>query len=199
MYVELKGSGAVTPVSAMLAGWRIRVKPQGLPGAFFVLPANATPTSGGLFVLADSPPAGETQVPLFSVQSKNVAAGDDETGGGVLDGRDLDDYLRADRPDHGQALPARHQRPEHLQVRPDRGRHTGLRAQHRRLADDDRRRRRVRQRVFRGPPDAAETGYQPTDAIQRSNIYQFDDDNSTDFCARDATRLQTNYVCFGDT
>ncbi|MFY9265174.1 MAG: hypothetical protein WAO61_07090 [Solirubrobacterales bacterium] len=93
VFVELKGSGSVTPTSTLLAGWRIRVRPQGGPGEIIMqLPATANPSSQGLFVLADSPATGDTQVPLYSVQSSAVSSSSSTFS------RDLEQYLRADLP-----------------------------------------------------------------------------------------------------
>lgn len=197
-YIELKGSGAVTQVSAMLAGWRIRVKPKGMNGAFFQLPSTATPTSHGVFVLADSPASGDTQVPLYSIQSKDVAAGDTATVGSV-NGRTLDSYLRADVPTTVKLLPPATGDPfacdtsvvDTLGFKPNNVGAGPLASP----ADND----GVCGNPFLGqqfmPPSG---GYQTDDAIQRDNGYQFEGNNNIDFCSTMGTPLQMNVACFGE-
>ncbi|MBI5311393.1 MAG: hypothetical protein HZB14_10275 [Actinobacteria bacterium] len=195
VYVELKGSGAVTPASSMLAGWRIRVKPQGMPGAFFLLPANATPNSSGIFVLADSPASGDTQVPLYSIQTKDVTAGDTANGGAVS-GRTLDSYLRADRPvtvklmrpTGGDPFACETASVDTLGYVPN---VVGSQT----MTEND----GVCGLAFLGsrfmPPTL---GYQTDDAIQRDNGYNFQNNNNLDFCATLNSPLQSNFVCFGE-
>lgn len=197
-YIELKGSGAVTQVSAMLAGWRIRVKPKGMAGAIFELPANATPTAHGVFVLADSPASGDTQVPLYSVQSKDVSAGDTATSGSV-NGRTLDSYLRADtpttvkllRPTGGDPFACDATVVDTLGYKPNNVGPGPLATP----ADDD---------GLCGVPFLTQqfmppsAGYQTDDSIQRDNGYQYMGNNNIDFCATLGTPLQLNNTCFGE-
>jgi hypothetical protein len=92
VYIEVKGNGSLTPASTLLGGWRLRVRPQGETGRFYELPAAANPNAKGIYVLADSQAAANTEVPFYSVQSSDVRTS------ASTDGRDLDSYLRADKP-----------------------------------------------------------------------------------------------------
>lgn len=192
VYVEIKGTGPLTPSSTLLAGWRVRVKPKGLPGAFFVLPPTANPNSDGLFVLADSPASGMTQVPLYSVESANLLAGDTANGGAVS-GRNLDQYLRADRPvtvellrpASGDPLSCDMAAEDVLGFSPT---VSGT------LGPDD-------NDGACGPAYATNPfgfpfgGYDPGMVVQRDNVRQFQGDNQLDFCVALNSPMRASYYC----
>lgn len=197
VYVEIKGVGALTPASNLLAGWRIRVKPQGLPGAFFVLPANANPNSSGIFVLADSPATGGTQVPLYSVESANVSAAGQTGGVGTINGRTLDQYLRADRPltvklmrpASGDPLTCDAAADDTLGFSPTAVGTLGP-------ADAD----GVCGSAYVARPfDFPLGGYVAGEVVQRDNARIFQNDNLLDYCVVPATPMLSNFVCFGAT
>lgn len=191
VYVEIKGNGAVTPSATLLAGWRVRIKPQGMSGAFFLLPSTANPTSNGYFLLADSPAVGSTQVPLFSMQSSAVT-----TAVGV-DGRNMDQHLRADRPvtvklmrpTGGDPYTCNAAAADTLGFVPNTvGSQT--------MTEDD---GVCGAAYVFAPFGVPSAGYVGTDAIQRSNERVFSNDNSFDFCARTASPMQQNQRCQDDS
>lgn len=192
VYVEISGVGALTPSSTLLAGWRVRIKPQGLPGAFFVLPPNANPNSDGDFVLADSPATGVTQVPLYSAESANLQAGD-SANGGAIDGRTLDQYLRADRPvtvklmrpASGDPLTCDVPAVDTFGFSPtSSGTLTG--------ADSD----GVCGSAYTLRPFAYPFGgYDASIVLQRDHVRTFVNDNQLDFCPALPTPMRTNYEC----
>ncbi|MBI4897173.1 MAG: hypothetical protein HY827_02265 [Actinobacteria bacterium] len=197
VYVEIKGVGSLTPASTLLAGWRVRIKPQGLPGAFFTLPSNANPNSSGVFVLADSPTTGSTRVPLYSIESANVASAGETGGIGTISGRNLDQYLRADRPvtvklmrpTGGDPLTCNTSAADTLGFSPT---VSGS------LDDAD-------ADGVCGPafitryfsfPDG---GYNAADVVQRDSGRDFVGDNKIDFCNVPGTPMFPNYACYGAT
>ncbi len=197
VYVEIKGVGSLTPASTLLSGWRVRIKPQGLPGAFFTLPSNANPNTSGVFVLADSPASGSTQVPLYSIESANVASAGETGGVGVISGRNMDQYLRADRPvtvklmkpTGGDPLTCNETSYDTLGFTPTA---VGV------LGDGD-------ADGVCGPayttryfsfPDG---GYNADDVIQRDSGRDFVGDNKLDFCNVPGTPMFPNYACYGAT
>lgn len=197
VYVEIKGAGALTPTSALLGNWRLRIKPKGLPGAFFVLPANANPNTSGVYLVADSPATGVTQVPLYSVESAGLTAGDTATGGPVS-GRTLNDYLRADRPvtvklvkpAAGDLLVCDMAALDTLGFSPTA---VGTLV----TPDDD---DGVCGSPFTGAPFPFPVGgFDTGHVVQRDSGRAFQDSNQYDFCAHYGTPLRVNEDCFGAT
>lgn len=188
VFVEIKGNGSITPAANLLAGWRVRVKPQGqgMSGAFFLLPSNANPTSSGYFVLADSPATGDTRVPLYSVQSADVT-----TAVGV-DGRGMDSYLRADVP-----ITVKLMRPSADPYSCDASALDTLgfvpnSVGSQTMTEND---GICGPAYLSSPFGFPSTGFAGGDAIQRTNERLFSDDNYLDFCVRPASPLQTNQIC----
>ncbi|MFY9488963.1 MAG: hypothetical protein WAP35_09765, partial [Solirubrobacterales bacterium] len=190
-FIEIKGNGAVTPTSTLLAGWRVRVKPQGGPGEIFLsLPANANTSSQGLLVIADSDSSGGTQVPLYSFASAAVASGPSSFA------TDLEQYLRADRPITVQLLPPGGDPYSCTGAAVDTLGFIPVMSISSMTAGSD-----VCGPNFLINAFKPVTGYAsgvagiPDDSVQRSNEREFTGENLLDYCALPATPLQDNDRC----
>ncbi|MBJ7347817.1 MAG: hypothetical protein JHC87_04500, partial [Thermoleophilaceae bacterium] len=180
VFVELRGNSPINAASALLAGWQIRIKPQGSAATIYTLPATATPTTAGFYVLADTPDAGgNTYVPFYSAQDTDLAGSPPA----------LDSVLRADVPMTVSLLAPGHT----CAVNTPRDTVGFIPGMFGSMSAAD---TEGNCPGYVNTPYSALTGFADTDSFQRKPYASYSSNNFQDFCAiTPATPLGVNTSC----